>query len=194
MKIPLSFQKTNYDCGTVSLTNAISYLFEREEIPPEIIKGISLFSLDRYDEKGNVSQGGTSRESISLITNWLNNYAETKNFNLICEKLTGKEVTISKIKSCIDNKGVILVRLWQGVQHYAIITNIDKDRVYLFDPYYLDKNYYDDDSEIKMIFNKPFSYNRSVSKKRLMSKSEKDFSLGKIKTRECVLISKKWFS
>ena len=51
MKIPLRFQITEFDCGTVSLQNAISYLFEREDIPAELIRAISLYTLDCYDEK-----------------------------------------------------------------------------------------------------------------------------------------------
>ena len=33
MKNPLHYQLTEYDCGPTSLLNAISFLFEREEIP-----------------------------------------------------------------------------------------------------------------------------------------------------------------
>ena len=40
MKNPLHYQLTEYDCGPTSLLNAISFLFEREEIPPEVIRNI----------------------------------------------------------------------------------------------------------------------------------------------------------
>ena len=33
MKIPLRYQISEYDCGPTSMLNAVSYLFEREEIP-----------------------------------------------------------------------------------------------------------------------------------------------------------------
>ena len=42
MKIPLRYQTTEFDCGPTSLLNGISYLFEREEIPPEIIRNVML--------------------------------------------------------------------------------------------------------------------------------------------------------
>ena len=32
MKIPLTFQITEFDCGTTSLLNALLFLFDREEI------------------------------------------------------------------------------------------------------------------------------------------------------------------
>ena len=38
MKSPLRYQITEFDCGSVSLINCISYLFEREEMPLEFLK------------------------------------------------------------------------------------------------------------------------------------------------------------
>ena len=34
MKNPLHYQLSEYDCGPTSMHNAMSFLFEREEIPP----------------------------------------------------------------------------------------------------------------------------------------------------------------
>ena len=36
MDNPLRYQMTEYACGPTSMLNAVSYLFQREEIPPEI--------------------------------------------------------------------------------------------------------------------------------------------------------------
>jgi len=191
MKVPLRFQITSFDCGTVSLTNAISYLFEREDIPAELIRAISIYTLDCYDDKGNLGNGGTSRESINLVSNWITNFSKTKDFKIICEYLEKEEVTLEKIKKCIDKNGVVLVRLWQTTEHYVILTNIDGEEVYLFDPYYFDEAYYDHDSAIKMIFDQPFSHNRIVNIERFLSETKKDFSLGKKAFRECVLINRK---
>ena len=38
MNNPLRYQMTEYDCGPTSMLNAVSYLFPREEIPPEIVR------------------------------------------------------------------------------------------------------------------------------------------------------------
>ena len=43
MKIPLHYQVSNYDCGPTSLVNALNVLFEREDIPPELIRNIMLY-------------------------------------------------------------------------------------------------------------------------------------------------------
>ena len=48
MKNPLRYQMTEYDCGPSSMLNAVSVLFEREEIPPEILRSIMLYCLDCF--------------------------------------------------------------------------------------------------------------------------------------------------
>lgn len=189
MKTPLRFQVTEYDCGTVSLYNAISYLFEREEIPAQLLKTIHEYTLDCYDDKGNPGQGGTSKESIEKISSFMTNYTNKNNFGMKCQKIDGLDVTIDKIKNCVKEKGCALIRCWLETGHYVIITNIKKDKAYIFDPYYLDKNKYKD-KEVKLVLNKPFTHNRVVSLKRLFSETTKDFSLGKEETRECVLMNR----
>ena len=74
--------------------------------------------------------------------------------------------------------------------HYIIVTKIDKKYVYIFDPYYLEKDYYKKDKSIKIILNKPFTHNRKVDINRFFSNDNKDFSLGETTKRECVLINK----
>lgn len=43
---------------------------------------------------------------------------------------------------------------------------------------------------VKIILSNPFNYNRVVRLERLFEESTKDFSLGKIDNRQCVLINK----
>ena len=50
MKNPLSYQTTEYDCGPTTLVNALRFLYEREEIVPELLKNIALYTLDLYDD------------------------------------------------------------------------------------------------------------------------------------------------
>lgn len=191
MKTPLRYQVTESDCGSVSLINAISYLFEREEIPAELIKAINMYTLDCYDEKGVLGAGGTSRKSIKFLTQFLNSYSDLEDFGMICERLTKEKVILGKIKQCLANRGVIFIRCCLEVEHYVIITNIDQNNVYIFDPYYLDENEYHHGEEVKIIANHPFTHNRTVSLKRLFEESKHDFALGPVERRECVLINKK---
>ncbi len=190
MKTPLRFQVTEYDCGTVSLQNAFSYLFEREEIPAELVKAIYKYTLDCYDEFGNIGQGGTSKEAINKLTHWITRYANSKNFNVICTRLEKDEITLDKMIECLNKKGCVFIRCYLECGHYVIITKMNKKYVYMFDPYYLDKNYFNN-KDVKIILNKPFSYNRKVSLNRFFSETKKDFALGKIEERECVLINRK---
>lgn len=192
MKVPLRFQVTDFDCGTVSLTNAFSYLFEREEIPAELIRGINMYTLDCYDLEGNLGQGGTSREAINMLARWITNFANSKeNFNVVCYYYEKEQVNRKLLDNCLLNNCVLFVRCWQTTEHYCIITNIDQEYAYFFDPYYFEMDYYKSDREIEMIFDKPFNYNRKVKIERLFSETTEDFSLGKIDKRECVVIKRR---
>ena len=51
MKIPLRYQNTEYDCGTTSFINALAYLYDREDIPVELIKAIYKYTLDVENEE-----------------------------------------------------------------------------------------------------------------------------------------------
>ena len=191
MKTPLRYQVTDFDCGTVSLQNAFSYLFEREEIPAELIKAIHRYTLDCYDEFGNLGQGGTSREAINKLTHWITRYANSKDFGVVCERLAGEQVTLEKMTKCIEQGGCAFVRCWQCEEHYVIITKIDRKFAYIFDPYYMEKDMYDRNKYIKIISNKPFTHNRRVLLRRVFSESTWDFAMGPKENRECVLIRRK---
>ena len=71
MKNPLHYQLSEYDCGPTSLLNAISFLFEREEIPPEILRNIMLYCLDCYGPEGSAGKSGTSCTAMMFLSNWL---------------------------------------------------------------------------------------------------------------------------
>ena len=72
MKNPLRYQMTEYDCGPTSMLNAVSYLFQREEIPPEIVRSIMLYCLDCFGSDGASGKcgtpfGGAGRQSCGWI-------------------------------------------------------------------------------------------------------------------------------
>jgi hypothetical protein len=94
------------------------------------------------------------------------------------------------MKKCLDNNGVIVARCWMEVEHYVIITKIDDNFAYLFDPYYLDEDYYYGDDEVAIALHQTFTHNRVVKLTRLMSEEYKDFSLLPVNDREVILINK----
>lgn len=187
MRVPLRYQITEYDCATVAFTNAISYLFKRSEIEPELIKKISLFTLDTYDKDGNLGKHGTSKRAVENLSTWINKYSLNKN-NIKCEYHRDGEVNLDIIKECIEKDGVVFLRTYQDCEHYVIVTDVTKKNVHIFDSYYLEKDYYNNNKHIKMVFNKPFEYNRIVDIKRFKKRGKEDFSLGPINNRECVCI------
>ncbi len=192
MKVPLMFQVTEFDCASITLLNAFSYLFEREEIPAELVRAIYEYTLDSDDEKGNLGAGGTSREAIKLLMNTINNYATTKNFNVNCVILEHEEVSLNNIKPCINMGGVVYLRTYlEEYEHYVIIIKLDLEYAYIFDPYYLDKSFYNENDKIKIVFDQPFKYNRLINLNELESLEMHDLAMGPIALRECVLINKK---
>ena len=68
---------------------------------------------------------------------------------------------------------------------------MDEKNVYIFDPYYVKDDDYDEDSECTVINDKPFEYNRKVSKVRLNSKTKRDFSIVKNENRMILLMYRK---
>ena len=94
MKNVLNYQTSEYDCGPVSFLNGVRYLFDREEIFPDIVKFIMLYTLDTYNTKGELCRRGTSAAAMHYLTNWMNHFAETRCFPIHCEFLSGDEVTL----------------------------------------------------------------------------------------------------
>ena len=71
MKTPLRYQISEYDCGPTAMLDAMSYLFARELIPPEVIRNIMLYSLDCYNTEGVSGKSGTSCAAMMFLSNWL---------------------------------------------------------------------------------------------------------------------------
>lgn len=191
MKVSLRYQNSKYDCGTTSFINALAYLYNREDIPVELLKAIYQYTLDVEDENGVIGKGGTSRKHAELLANFFVRYATTNNkFNINCEILSKDKVNLKGMMRTLSSNGVIVARCWMGEEHYVIITKIDGDYAYIFDPYYLDENYYNLDDDVSIVLHETFSHNRKVSLKRLFDQTKKDFSLLKKEDRKVILITK----
>jgi hypothetical protein len=186
MKIPLQYQVTEYDCAVAALTNAINYLYDIEKIPHYIIKIVHEHVLDGYDGKKEHVGLGTSRNAMKKIGEEI---SESK-FSLSVLHFEKELVTFELIKNTISNKGIVIYRTFEKIyEHYALITDIDEDNVYIFDSYY-PGNYDKFNKEIKVDI-KPFKYNRVVSLKQFSKKTRSDFALGPINYREAILFLKK---
>ena len=186
MKVPLTFQNTEYDCCSASFINALNFLFEREEIPPQLIKIITNYTLDKKDKYGIAGKGGTSHFAVRKIVQDFGNFN-----NLIsCKVLRGNDVTLEKMKICLEEGGVIIARCYQDEEHYVLITKIDDYFVYLFDPYYIEEDYYVKDDQVAVVLDEMFTHNRIVKIGRLMGGSHADFSLMEPEKREVILLNR----
>ena len=191
MKIPLRYQNTEYDCGTTSFVNVLAYLYDREDIPVELLKAIYRFTLDVENSEGIVGKGGTSRKHAELLARYFVDYAnKNDNFDIKCQILSGKEVNLKVMKKTLNNNGVIIARCWQDTEHYVLITKIDDTFAYIFDPYYLDENYYVNDDDVAIVLHDTFTHNRLVKIDRLFDESLKDFSLLEEDKRSVILLNR----
>lgn len=192
MKNPLSYQSTEYDCGPTSMLNAINFLFNRNEISPDVIKSIMLYCLDSYNKKGEAYKSGTTGMAMMFLANWLNQFGKVKKWPIQCEMLTGDSVRItqnSKIAECLGQGGAVVARVMLGCWHYVLLIGIDNEYVYLFDPYYRIKPFTTDG--IDMIKDEPAKMNRKVKHEILNSEGKGYYALGKKEGRECMILFNK---
>lgn len=192
MKIPLRYQISEYDCGPTALLNAVSFLFRRSEIPPEIIRSVMLYSLDCYGVDGSACKAGTSRMAMMYLANWLEGFSRATQFPLSCRYIAGRAVHIGRdslINDTVVRGGTAVVRLFYEVEHYALVTGASEDRIYLFDPYYLAEA----DPElvregITVTCAHPHAYNRIVPFSCFNRETKELYAFGHTDGREAILL------
>ncbi|MBR2215415.1 MAG: peptidase C39 [Selenomonadaceae bacterium] len=192
MKNPLRYQISEYDCGPTSLLNALSFLFDREEISPELIRNIMLYSLDCYEPQGRLGKRGTSRMAMMFLSNWLTGVGEMGILPIESRYLAGEAVFIGRTSPVIEALhcgGVAVVRLNLDGEHYVLLTQEKDDCIYLFDPYYLPSRRVP--PEVKSIADHPKEYNRLVPFALFNRETTAPYALGKTAEREAVLLFNK---
>lgn len=189
MKNPLHYQLTEYDCGPTSMLNAVNFLFEREEIPPEVIRNIMLYCLDCYGSQGAPGQSGTSCTAMMFLSNWLHGFGRTGKLPVSSQYLSGKSVSLRQDGAIIDalhRCGAAVVRLYYETAHYVLLTGEKDGGILMFDPYYETTDFEQDG--IIMTTEHPFSYNRIVPASYFDRESHELYALGETRFREAVLI------
>ena len=76
MKIPLRDQITNFDCGPTSVLNGLSRLFEREEIPPVVLRHVVTCCMDWFDDQGRMGRRGTTHAAMGHVAGWVQQVGE----------------------------------------------------------------------------------------------------------------------
>ena len=172
------------------MMNALAYLFEREEIPPEAVRNTMLYCLDCHSKEGIPGKRGTSRAAMMFLSNWLNEYGDLGIMSVSSEYLSGRSVYIdgeSRINHALNHGGVAVVRLYLEEEHYVLMTGIQNKNILLFDPYYWDKPY--EQKDILMDDKHPKEYNRIVPFKYFNQENKETiYALGPGEEREAVLI------
>lgn len=189
MKNPLHYQLSEYDCGPTSMLNAVSYLFEREEIPPEIIRNIMLYCLDCYNSEGVFGKSGTSRFAMMFLSNWLNGVGEAGHLPISSQYLSGRSVYIGDegfVNDALHRGGAVVIRLYYDEPHYVLLTGEKDGRVMMFDPYYNTENFEEED--ILLTSEHPYTYNRVVPEAYFNRETSDIYALGPVKDREAVLL------
>ncbi len=190
MKTPLHYQISEYDCGPTSLLNAVSFLFEREDIPPELIRNIMLYSLDNYNNEGIQGKSGTSCAAMMFLVNWLNCFGKTGRLPVSGKHLSGAEVCAgqdSAIQNALRQGGVAVVLCWFDVPHYILLTGLRPGLLLAFDPYYR-KEPFPFAPDILLTEEHPCHYNRLIPTRYLNCEDDKIYALGPMARREAVLL------
>ena len=165
MKTPLRYQIVERDSGETSLFNCLSFLFERDEMPLELIKMISAYSNACHDKFGNLEKNEVSEHFMYYTAGWVRMFAKDKKIPLVSRYYSGGDVDLLKIRKCLLSGGCVNLKSHrQGIRHYVTITSMDDEYMYIFDPYLRLNGYYLQNSGISISNDNLFSYNRKVRK------------------------------
>lgn len=192
MYTPLHYQVSEYDCVPTAFVNAISYLYERDEIPPMVISHIYLYSLDTVGRNARFGIGGTSKYAVRLLGNWLSSY-KIKKFSVTTEFLEEDEVHLgkeSRIHSCLEEGGIALcnILLSKSEKHYIMIIKIEDDWLYCFDPYKRISMRGMRNHVSVLTSEEGRSPNLRIRTQWMDQDIRKRFCLGPVSIRECLLI------
>ena len=192
VKVPLRYQMTEYDCGPTSLLNALSFLFEREEIPPEVVRNIMLFCLDSYGADGFSGKSGTSHTAMLFLSHWLDGFGQTGRLSISGAYLSGREVNLgqnSLLRDALLRGGAAVVRVDLEGWHYILLTGLRGEDVYAFDPYRMDGAC--PVEGVRTTDEHPEAYNRVIPARLLSRESVCPYAFGPMETREAVLLFNK---
>lgn len=196
MKNVLNYQSSEYDCGPTTLTNALRYLFERCDIPPEMLKAIALYTLDAYNDAGETGMRGTSAMAMQFLANWFEQYGRCKRFPISATFLRAQQVRVlqsSDIVGCIQQGDVAVIRCWLGGDgHYVLLTRVLGEEIGLFDPYAIHPQAFSAEKlltqDIRLVNDQPCVMNRIVRAEILDSQSRANYSMGDFPIREAMLL------
>jgi len=126
------------DCVPTTFLNALCFLFERSEIPAQVVQRVHLYSLDAVGTDSKSKQG-TSTWAVQHLAMWLRD-AKYERFSLGVEYLSDSEVHLqkrNKIEDRLTKGGVALlcINTKVGISHYILALASIDGWIHCFDPY-----------------------------------------------------------
>ncbi|MCI1211637.1 MULTISPECIES: hypothetical protein [Bifidobacterium] len=91
MKNELVYQSTDYTCAPATMVNALRYLFDRDEIRPDVLWSVFRASLDMYGSDGSFGGDGTSPDAMLSLVSTFNMYGESGRFPIRARLLHGED-------------------------------------------------------------------------------------------------------
>lgn len=189
MKSPLRYQATQYDCGPTTMANAIMFLFEREEIPPDLVRHIGLCTLDSYDRNGHCGMCGTTGAAIRYFGTWLNELRFSGLLPVESRFLDGKDVFFGRgslLSDALRSGAAIVLHVFHSGGHYILATGESEGMIRAFDPYYRGNEA--QRKGVVPVPDCPFSHNILISEQVINDTVQDFYSMGEINTREALVI------
>lgn len=90
------------------------------------------------------------------------------------------------MNDALHRGGVVVVRLFCDEPHYVLLTGERDGLVYMFDPYYRDQPFEQED--IQLVPDQPARYNRIVPESYFNREGQEIYALGPFEGREAVLL------
>ncbi|MDR0905200.1 MAG: peptidase C39, partial [Oscillospiraceae bacterium] len=169
--------------------NALRFLFEREDIPPDVPKYIMMYCLDAYNSKGESGKNGTSKMAMQFLSGWLNQFSKLKKLSVASEYLSGDLASVtphSSVVGALQQGGVAVVRVMYGCWHYVLLTGAEGGKVTMFDPYLRTIPFRK--KGVEMLNDPTGRENRRVEMDHLNAEGKSIYALGEIKNREAVIL------
>ncbi|KAF0221147.1 MAG: hypothetical protein FD174_645 [Geobacteraceae bacterium] len=198
MKVPFRQQVSEYDCGPTSLINALSYLFDRREIPPFVVHRVYKDCLDIESSRG------TSSRAIQDLGFWLSHYKEKryKKFAVESKFISGDQVHLqknSKILQCINSDGaaLMIVHSSRNNWHYIIGLRSEGGWLHCYDPSPRSKRFINSDAVQFVDTTGQQDPNLIIrcdwldkNFKKTKDSDERKYVFGSVNDRECLLLNR----
>lgn len=186
-------QLTGSDCFPTSVLNALGLLFRREEIPPEVLQRVYLYTLDGVD-RGQSRCRWTSSEAAYFLAEWLRDF-RTRCFAVEVSYLEGPEVHLrpgNPIGRCLSAGGKVVADVLTrcGYAHSVTLLAMDARWIYLWDPFHRAVPRALRGGMIEALSGDGRGANFRIRRDHFARTSEEPFSLGPRAERSCLLLKR----